>query len=421
MKICLFGADPSNGNLGVVALCHGALHSIFAVCPGAEVTVFDFGRGCRRADIEVGGTSVSYDRCGGYASRRWYRRESLANIALSARFGGLGNPAARALLESDVILDVSGGDSFSDIYGRRNFRAIADFKEIVLRLQRPLVLLPQTYGPFADRMHGEQAQAIVRRCHMAWARDERSYECLRELAGSSFDTVKHLCGVDVAFALPAQAAPHLLPTCVEAWLRDRREPIVGLNFSGLLLNDANAAVKYGLSADYGLVVRTLMRKLRSEVGARIVLVPHVFGGPGSVDSDTEATSRLAAEFGDGASDRIAVAQGPYSPSQAKWIISHCDWFCGTRMHAAIGAMSVGVPTAAIAYSIKTLGVFETCGQGAHVADPRAQGTDAVIERLWHSWLERGASRSELAARVPHVGQQACKQMRSILGLHPGLS
>lgn len=40
---------------------------------------------------------------------------------------------------------------------------------------------------------------------MAWARDERSFDVLKDLLGDAFDPLRHRSGVDVAFGLPADS------------------------------------------------------------------------------------------------------------------------------------------------------------------------------------------------------------------------
>jgi len=118
-------------------------------------------------------------------------------------------------------------------------------------------------------------------------------------------------------------------------------------------------------------------------------------------------------LGDLSGGRVKMLSELNDPRQVKWVISQCDWFCGTRMHATIAGLSTGVPTAAIAYSLKTAGVFETCGQGEHVADPRELSTDAVIESLWKSWNARVETRESLAAGLVPVLDQANRQMDQI--------
>src|SRR5262249_22800318 len=148
------------------------------------------------------------------------------------------------------------------------------------------------------------------------------------------------------------------------------------------------------------------RRLLLETDARILLIPHVMTAPGHYESDLQACiavksnlSELPAVSGE---DRLRILPPLNDPRHVKWVIAKTDWFCGTRMHATIAGLSSGVPTAAVAYSLKTRGVFETCGQGEHVADPRDLETQSVVERLFASWNARETSRRELTQTLPRV-------------------
>ena len=411
----VMGAAPDTANLGVSALSVATLTALFARIPEAEVTVLDFGRGLRADTIKREGAEHQFSRYGSVNTRRIYRRESIYNMALSSCFGGLGHPVLRLFRESDAVLDVTGGDSFTDLYGDKFFKSITLRKRILLREQASLVLLPQTYGPFASSRNRHIAQDIVRRSAMAWARDERSFDVLKDLLGDAFDPLRHRSGVDVAFGLPAvQPAEDALGAAAE-WLGDKSAPVAGLNVSGLLMNrPGTAARQYGFQADYGEAVISLVRRLLKDSGARILLIPHVVTPPGHYESDIGACQRVADAVANAADGRVAVMPALHDPREVKWVISQCDWFCGTRMHSTIAALSSGVPAAAIAYSPKTLGVFETCGQGAHVADPRQLDTGEVVERLWQSWAAREKARESLQATLPAVLRRAEEQMDAIV-------
>lgn len=318
-------------------------------------------------------------------------------------------------LAADVILDVTAGDSFSDIYGQRRFRAVTRGKRFSLALGKPLILLPQTYGPFQAPRNRRIAADIVRRSTMAWARDEHSFAVLKNLLGDAFDPECHRSGVDVAFGLPTSAPAEGALDAAAAWLADKSTPLVGLNVSGLLMNRPEQAAKqYGFKADYTQVVVSLARRLLKDTGARILLIPHVVSPPGHYESDIEAGDRVAEAVADVADGRVQCLPALHDPCEVKWVIAQCDWFCGTRMHATIAALSSGVPAAAIAYSPKTLGVFETCGQGAHVADPRTLDTEDMVEHLWQSWLTREEARQSLRAALPGVLRRAEEQMDIII-------
>ncbi len=411
MRICLFGAAGDTGNLGVSALMHSALGGIARSAPDSRVTVFDNGWGLREAEAFVQGRAFPYWRCGARMSRRYHRPESFANMRVASMFGGLANQGARAILHSDAVWDVSGGDSFGDIYGERHLRGILEPKRFALRTGRPLVLLPQTYGPFSRNETRAAAADVVCRSELAWARDERSFTALKALAGDRFDPKRHRAGVDMAFALDTYRPVQRLEERLEDWFADDGPPVIGINVSGLIYNDPEAPRKFGLRIDYAEFMRSLIARFLRETDARIVLVSHVIPTDVHAESDIVAARAAFAEVAEADRERIVVSPEGLDQSETKWLIAHLDWFCGTRMHACIGAMSSRVPATGLAYSLKYRGVFEMCGLGDAMADMRRLDPDGVMRRVWQSWEERAAWKRTLDEHIPSVKTRALEELR----------
>lgn len=402
-RVAVFGAAPDTPNMGVSALYASILHSIGSVLCPVDFVVFDNGLGADREEqpLPLGlAKGVSITRHGARVGRRYYLPENLRFMAFAAAMGSVGPSLNRAigLIDScDAVLDISGGDSFSDIYGRSRFSLIHLPKAIAIARKKPLLLLPQTYGPFQSADVRRSAKTVLSGAAMAWARDDRSFEVMKELLGRGFDPDRHQCGIDMAFGLPATRPAGGFGAPLEQWLADRNvfEPLVGFNISGLIYNDpASASRQYKLTADYRQAVIDFLSGLLARTRARVVLIPHVMDRPGHYESDLAACHEVARALPGGES-RLCVAAGNFDQSEVKWLISRMDWFCGTRMHSTIAALSSGVPTAAIAYSDKTLGVFESCGQGAHVWDPRSLRTPEIVAGLWESFLSRSAAAEQL--------------------------
>ena len=390
LKLCVFGAGPGTGNLGVNALCLSLLAGIARRVESPQITVFDFQRGTRTGHARVAGRDLTYSLCGAMSTRRIYRPESLWHIRAAGRLGGLRNEVIRAIREADAVLDVTGGDSFTDLYGRRRFRMVTLQKIIALEQRCPVILLPQTIGPFGGVTRRKIARRILRSVDAVWARGQASFRTLQQLLGDDFDSNRHHCGVDLAFGLESREPERQLPGPAADWLSGgANEPLVGFNVSGLIYNHpAKARRRYGLRADYRrAVIRFLVRVLR-ETNANIILVPHVFSRPGHKEHDPDACARVATAIKRLHAHRVAVVPEGYDASETKWIISKTDWFCGSRLHSTIAALSSGVPTATAAYSVNAGGVFETCEQGRHVADLRELDTDDVVDRLWRSFSSR---------------------------------
>jgi len=406
--------------MGVSALFASAIEGITRELGTVQWVVFDNGLGRRDKEFRTSdGSSLQLTHFGGRGGRRYYRPENLATMQFLSRLGPIGhlfNEGVRLIDSCDVILDVSGGDSFSDIYGWKRFRSVTSTKEIALLRGKPLILLPQTYGPYHDERALKQAASITRNAAMAWARDPNSFEVLKRLLGPATNPAIHRQGVDMAFGLAPREALNRIPEKLAAWLSEspRATPLVGININGLIYNDPERARShYRFVADYRVVITGLVTRLLEMTAIRVVLIPHVMDEPGHYESDLDACMNVADAIHEPLAQRLFVAPVDLDQSEVKWLISRMDWFCGTRLHSTIAGLSSGVPTAAVAYSDKALGVFDICGQALQVFDPRILNTDAVIEGLWKSFHSRDGVRHSLAARLPHVSDVASGQMRDI--------
>ncbi|WP_455373553.1 polysaccharide pyruvyl transferase family protein [Limibacillus halophilus] len=416
--ITLFGAAPDTGNQGVTALCHSAVAGL-AARGVASLVVADHGRGLRQETWTIGGRRIPVSRMGATHTRRIYRPDSLTAIRLCLGAGGLGNTAAQVLKASRAVLDVSGGDSFTDLYGPRRFDAMTLSKRMALSAGRPLILLPQTLGPFNHPSCRLKAAALLRSAAAVWTRDAKSLELLAELLGPDFDLQRHRQGVDMALALPAEEPREALPPRIRSWLGQADEgasgPVIGINVSGLLFNSGDGGRgQFGLKSCYREAMQLLaQRLLLQNPGARLLLVPHVLVDAGHPESDWSACRDLQGYLRLIAPGRTEVLPPNYGAAELKSILSWLDWFCGTRMHATIGAASMGVPTLALAYSDKTEGVFEACGLIGMAADLRAMDAKTLTARAARSLDQRRATRAALGIALPHALAQAEAQMDEI--------
>jgi len=416
VKLCLFGAAGDTGNLGVSALLHSIVVPLQRRIAELDLVVFDTRRsGVAHRKIDVDGVARSH-RVGVVRSgRRYWRTDNLTTLATLQRLG-ISVSAVSEIRRADAVLDISGGDSFTDIYGPKRFGQIVAPKVLSLRARTPLILLPQTYGEFEiDRSSRLAAEIIRNPLTTAWSRDQKSHEVLLRLAGDTHDPSRQLSGVDMAFGLEPVSAASSLSQQLTDWLQPRREhPVAGINVSGLLYNDPTAASRYRLTVDYRATVRRLATRILSESDARVVLMPHVNPLASGVESDPVACDHLLHELCSDHPDRVAVAPAFTDPGSAKWLIGSFDWFMGSRMHSTIAALSSDVVAAALAYSMKTYGVFESCNMATAVVDGRAVNTDAAVEQLWQLWVSRDSRTEQLRQGSARVRSAADSQMDRIV-------
>lgn len=419
MKICLAGATPDTSNLGVSALFAATLAGLNQRLHNAQFIVFDNGTGARSTEFTVGeSTKVQVELRGIRGGRRYFRSGNLGTANAMAKLGAVGrglNSTVRCIDECDVVLDISGGDSFSDIYGMDRFNSVNGPKRIANLRRTQLILLPQTYGPFSTRQVEENAAQLVRRADSCWARDSHSFEILKKLLGKSFAPSHHLEGVDVAFGLEPRPFTKLGSTKFQQMIAsDRPHTLVGLNISGLIYNDSTASARFGFIDDYATTVTQLVYRILETPNTKIILIPHVVCQQG-LESDPIACQHLLDNLPSELQSRVMIAPRGYDQNEAKWLISRCDWFCGTRMHATIAGLSTKTPTATINYSDKAKGVFESCGQGSHVFDPRKLGAKQIISGLTQSLQRRSETCVSLASHLPIVMDQIDKQLDTIAG------
>jgi polysaccharide pyruvyl transferase WcaK-like protein len=416
LRIGIFGSALDTGNLGVSALGMASVFGLSGSGRSLSFTIFDHGAGARARELRGPRGALPVRLLGCAHSRRVYRAGNLAVMHATLRLGlGKLQPMVRELGELDAIFDLSGGDSFGDLYGAWRFRAVTLPKLVALRLGRPLILLPQTYGPFREPGSRATAAGILRKARQSWARDARSFELLKGLLGDDFDAGRHRLGVDVAFGLPA-VEPRDGEAAAQIHDFRRRFPLrLGLNVSGLLYHGSAASNgEFGLRAPYRETVARVLRRLLATKDAGVLLVPHVVPPCSEAESDGSACRELVGTLEPQYAARVQVAPELRDPMEAKWVIGQTDWFCGTRMHSCIAALSQGVPTAGIAYSDKALGVFETAGAGDALLDARALGSEQIAERVGASVECRAEAVARLSSGRASVEETLRRQFRAAL-------
>jgi polysaccharide pyruvyl transferase WcaK-like protein len=418
-RFCLFGASPGTGNQGVNALCWSTLEG-FAYRADAKFHVFQYGTKSLKGVVPGSTPPVHFQSEQMTAGRKIWREDHLWRALNAARTLPHNNAIVRTVQNADAVLDASGGDSFTDLYGTARFKNIVAPKRLALSLGRPLILLPQTYGPFKSLRNERMARKLVSEATLAYARDPDSFDKMQTLLGSRFDPQRHFQGVDLAFGLQAREPENLEPGVRQALIARGERPLIALNISGLLTNEADAAQqRFSLAANYPDLIVNLVATLLQTTDAHILLVPHVQAPSGHYESDLDACraliNALPGRHHDTARRRITAVSRSYDATELKWLIGQTDWMCGTRMHSTIAALSTGVPACALAYSLKTRGVFETCGVGEAVADMRFQSADEVVEQVLWTWQNRDSLARKIAGKLPEVVARSCEQLDEMVG------
>lgn len=229
-------------------------------------------------------------------------------------------------------------------------------KKLVLDLGVPLVLGPQTYGPFNDEANREFAKNVISKAQLVVTRDEKSYEYVKDEL--HIDNVQ--LTTDLAFSLPFSKSQ-----------KKKEKRKLGINISGLLVKDKieNTATEFNLSTDYDSCMREVVNWALQEDEYEIHIIPHVV-------EDYEASVKLLKELG----SKVIIHNNFDNPIEVKNCIANMDIFIGARMHATIAAFSSGVVTIPVAYSRKFTGLFDTLNY-PYVVDLQELETNRAIELI----------------------------------------
>ncbi|HZZ69126.1 MAG TPA: polysaccharide pyruvyl transferase family protein [Phenylobacterium sp.] len=289
----------------------------------------------------------------------------------------------KAIGQQDVVLDIGAGDSFADIYSLLRFAYLWLTKVVATVRRKPLLLSPQTIGPFTKPLYRLAARIALRGAAAVVVRDQPSFDAMKSLAPK----VRTIQSTDVAFALPFED---------RSTAKNGPRIRVGINASGLLFGDAvTGRNRFALSFDYAELMRRFIADLLARGDVDVHLFAHVVSDD-PVDDDRSAIDRLKAEF-------PAVTRTPdfAGPSEAKAFISSLDFMVSGRMHACIGALSALTAVVPIAYSRKFRGVFGML-QYPWLVDTQGSDTDRALAYLNAAVDRRAELGADAAAGMKRV-------------------
>jgi polysaccharide pyruvyl transferase WcaK-like protein len=418
MRICLLGASFDTCNMGVSALAEASIKCILKRWPEAEVILLggrSVGEYCLKVmNKEFRFLVIPLRFCKNiFLPNHFFVLASHAFLLRLFPFLSLKdffikcNSYLRLLLQVDLFADITGGDSFSDIYGMRRFVLGFLRKLLPIMLDKELIMLPQTYGPFKRPLTKFMARYILKHSNTIYSRDRDGVEYVRKLLNDADAEDKVQFVPEVAFVLDPQRPPNMdigsLPN-----VRTNKSMVVGLNVSGLLYYGGYTGNNmFGLKENYGQIVCRIVDFLMSKEDVLILLVPHVFPPIGSdedsvVENDVAACLDVYKKLSARYPARIFIVRGTYDQSQIKYIIGLCNFFLGSRMHSCVAALSQSIPAVGIAYSKKFMGVFDSIGLSDCVVDARTCAEDELLEKIGSVFERRELIQKHLQSRIASI-------------------
>lgn len=319
-------------------------------------------------------------------------KQLLASAVLRAFCLRVGSGKTQASLnaywEADVVIDLW-GIAFADTLGSNSFRARlgSGLHLLIGKLARKRVIkYTADYGPLRAKWNRFFAKLYLNHCvDLVLARDEASRQHLRSLP---LRTPVHVCR-DTAFLLePEQSADSRRL----ADLR-KRQPIVGLSVS----HQAMMRHEKGPSEYMSLTAR-FADAIVDRFAAHVVLIPNELSDGDDDDASiAEAVHQLMTQR----SDATLIGR-TWSAQQLKGIIQQCDVVVAARYHTLVAALSMGIPSLAIGWHHKYLGLLSLVGQERYVCDIGNLTNQQLLACFENLWASRDHEARVILGKLPNV-------------------
>lgn len=229
--------------------------------------------------------------------------------------------------DPDVLLDIS-GYSIGGGWPWQVSRNMALLTQFYHDQGKPVVFLPQAFGPFPEPEHIKYFKKIVRTSDLLYARDQQSYAFAQEHHNHG-DGKIHLAPDMTIFCKPSQHVRDsnaMLHSCAaivpNVRILDKGSAKLGSRYVELLANVAKRFIHHGLTP-YILIHEA--GRMDYELGCKIA---------------------EAAGLGEGTVVRSD------DPLVLKSMLGSCSLVVGSRFHALVSALSMLTPSIALGWSHK---------------------------------------------------------------------
>ncbi|MDY6933320.1 MAG: polysaccharide pyruvyl transferase family protein [Spirochaetota bacterium] len=309
----------------------------------------------------------------------------------------MNNPTIKKLITADYVISLAEGDSFSDIYGIYVFLRQSLDKVLALIYKRPVIIFPQTIGPFNSFISNRITKKIVKGTKKIYVRENQSKNHLINLFG---DLPNMEEANDMAFLMqPDDVKNEEFESFIQIGIP------VGINVSGFLYNNPIGMDKIKREDfDYAYITERIIDTLLNiDSKIKIVFISHV-----GIEDFSVSKILFERYTARGYKDRLFLLDDCYSASQLKFFLSRLEFFTGARMHSCIGAFSTCIPTVPQAYSYKFIGITEKLKLGEYVVNLKNDSLENILEIIKRGFNNRQDIRKHLIKIIPEIKKESLK-------------
>lgn len=366
--VIVSGLNLNDNNRGTAALGYGAISFLYErglLKQGQEILKLKYVKKIWKSDYRK--DIEEYVDIDGYKWKIVTKHIFSLSKLLILKYGILLPFSALKKIVNEIerVVAINGGDGFSDIYGSQTFLSRLVDTKVAMKLNIPVIQLPQTLGPFQDNRNYNIAKQILQYAEKVFIRDDKF--------------VHELDKMGVKYELTRDLSYYMKP---QEWDIKIENKAIGVNVSGLAYSNKFRALA-GEFENYPKLIDKLICYFRNK-GNTIYLIPHSYNyrSPEMNNDDLvacrEAYNRLEDKSG------VVLIDKDLKSPQIKYLISKMKFFIGTRMHANFAAIYTEVPLFGLAYSYKFEGAFNQngiFGQTAQINNITEDQVNLIVEKV----------------------------------------
>ena len=284
----------------------------------------------------------------------------------------------KALREADAILDAS-GYTLGSGWGKGGGRLLLQTIRIAKRYNKPIVLMPQSFGPFDwgeddDAEFLKEVKEELSYCTKIYAREIEGYECLKALGLQNVELSADMVIREKIF--PEASDIHASYDAAKV-----NYPAPGsigfiINENVFRIGDPNVVLN---------LYAEILDKLVND-GEKVCILTTSTADKHLVEDVLGKTSNR---------DKVSIISGEYSSPELIDIIGRFKYVVASRYHSVVFAYRSGVPAIILGWTSKYVDLAAHFQQQDYVFDIREPGVGRIIEQI----DKMSANHAEEAQRI----------------------
>lgn len=313
-------------------------------------------------------------------------------------------------LKSDLIIEIS-GDGLSGDYGISTFFSLSRLLTGIL-LHKKIFIYAQSIGPFKIKFpktkHESKllsficlnyARFVLNRVKLITVREEISYNILKKMTLSNNQIY---LTADSAFLLEPISKDKTFEI-LSTYNIHKNDKFIGISLSNSIGDLQYDTHNLKNTEEYKNIMVNVIDYVIKEFNVKVLLIPHVTG-PGQENDDRIIATDLVKKLNN--NENVINLIENFTPNELKGIIGNCVLFMGSRMHANIAGISMAVPTLAIGYSHKTMGIMNMANQKEFILNFQDLNFDIIIKKLNNMWINKDTIKMNLAKNLEPIQKEA---------------